>query len=197
MSRVIVDMSPSVDGYVAGRGVSVEQPFGDAGLRLYRWLGFDGAEQTRADVEAGEAQLAGSGAVVLGRTMFEVGIGPWGETGAFERPCFVATSREHEPVIKGPTTFNFVTDGVTRAVELAIETAAGQDVVVVGGANVVQQCLAAGLVDEIRLHVAPVMLGGGVSLFGEEIGQRIELEPSNAVVTPLAVHLMFHVRDLT
>jgi dihydrofolate reductase len=71
-----------------------------------------------------------------------------------------------------------VTDGVARAIELAIETAAGQDVVVVGGASVVQQCLAAGLVDEIRLHVAPVVLGGGVSLFGEEIGHRIELEPS-------------------
>jgi dihydrofolate reductase len=195
MSKVIVDMSPSVDGYVAGRGVSVEQPFGDAGLRLYRWLGFDGAEQTPADVEAGETQLGDSGAVVLGRTMFEVGIGPWGETGAFERPVFVATSREHEPVIKGPTTFNFVTDGVARAVEMAIETAAGKDVVVVGGASVVQQCLAAHLVDEMRLHVAPMMLGGGVSLFGEDFGHLIELEPLNAVVTPLAVHLTFDVRN--
>jgi len=195
MSKVIVDMSPSVDGYVAGRGVSVERPFGDAGLRLYRWLGFDGAEQTPGDVEAGKTQLGESGSVVLGRTMFEVGIGPWGETGAFERPVFVATSREHEPVIKGPTTFNFVTDGVAGAVETAIETAAGKDVVVVGGANVVQQCLAANLVDEMRLHVAPVVLRGGVSLFGEDFGHLIELEPSNVVVTPLAVHLTFDVRN--
>lgn len=193
MGEVVVEVSPSIDGYVAGPGVSVERPFGDAGERLHRWMGFDGAVPTDADRAAAERVFANAGAVVIGRRMFDVGIGPWGEDGAFGRPVFVATHRPEDVLVKGPTTFTFVTDGVVRAVELARATAGDQDVVVAGGAHVIQQCLAAGLVDEIRLHVVPVLLGGGPRLFDGLLDGQVELERTDAVLTPHATHLTYRV----
>ncbi|MGH3397460.1 MAG: dihydrofolate reductase family protein [Streptosporangiaceae bacterium] len=190
MGLVIVDVSPSVDGYVAGPGVSVAEPFGDAGLRLHRWLGFE-ATPTEADREQAERMFATAGAVVLGRRMFEVGIGTWGPDGAFGLPSFVVTRRPHEPVVKGPTTFTFVTTGVPGALDQAREAAGSKDVVVAGGADIIQQCLAAGLADELRLHVAPVLLGGGTSLFGGPPARRAELEQAGVLTTAHATHLTF------
>lgn len=191
MGRVIVDISPSVDGFVAGSGVSVERPFGSAGHRLHQWLGFEDASPTAVDQQAAERMFATAGAVVLGRRMFEVGIGTWGEDGAFGLPCLVVTNRAHEDVVKGPTRFEFVTDGVCRAVELARDAAEDRDVVVAGGAQVVQECLAEGLVGELRLHVVPVLLGAGTRLFGGSLAEGIELEQVDAVSTPLATHMTF------
>lgn len=195
--RVIVDLSPSVDGFVAGAAVSVERPFGDAGLDLYQWLGLGGEEQSVPDRQAADWQLEGAGAIVMGRTMFEVGIGPWGADGAFRRQCFVVTSRPHEPVTKGPTSFTFVTEGLTSAIHQAHAAAAGGDVMVVGGAAVVDQCLAAGVVDEIRLHLAPLLLGSGTRLVAGTTAHgsldRVDLELIEAVGTPLAVHLRYRV----
>jgi dihydrofolate reductase len=193
MGNVVVESSPSVDGYIAGEGVSVEAPFGTAGQRLHRWIGFDGAAPTGADRTAAERMFASTGAIVIGRRMFDVGIGPWGEDGAFGMPVFVVTNREAEVLVKGPTTFTFVTDGATRAVELARRTAGERDVVVAGGADVVQQCLVAGLVDEIRLHVVPVLLGRGTRLFERPIGEQVELEHVDTVVTPHATHTSYRV----
>jgi dihydrofolate reductase len=193
MGETVIDVSPSVDGYLAGAGVSVERPLGTAGHRLHQWLGFEGASPSAGDQAAAKATLSTAGAVVLGRRMFDVGIGPWGEDGAFGMPCFVATSRPHADVVRGATTFRFVTDGVRRAVELARETAGGRDVVIAGGAQTVQECLAEGLVSEIRLHVVPVLLGGGTLLFGD-CPVAVELEQVSAVSTALATHLTFRVR---
>ncbi|GAA1241914.1 dihydrofolate reductase family protein [Pseudonocardia aurantiaca] len=195
MGNVVVEMSPSVDGYVAGTGVSVERPFGNAGVRLHRWLGFDGETPTEADRAAAERVFTGAGAVVIGRRMFDVGIGLWGADGAFGMPVFVVTSRPADVLVKGPTTFTFVTEGTGRAVELARETAGELDVVVNGGADVVQQCLAAGLVDEIRLHVVPVLLGSGTRLFERPVGEQFELEQTAATATPLATHLSYRVAE--
>ncbi|WP_219413133.1 dihydrofolate reductase family protein [Pseudonocardia nigra] len=193
MGDVIVEVSPSVDGYVAGRGVAVERPFGDAGLRLHRWIGLDGGEPSAADRAAGERMFAGTGAIVIGRRMFDVGIGTWGDDGAFGVPVVVVTNRPAEDLVKGPTTFHFCTDGVVAAIERAREAADGRDVVVNGGADVIQQSLAAGLVDEIRLHVVPVLLGGGTRLFERPLGEQVELEQTDCVTTPLATHLTFRV----
>jgi dihydrofolate reductase len=191
---VAVDVSPSVDGYLAGRGVSAERPFGDAGRRLHQWLGMEGGNPSEADEEIAGRMLATAGAVVIGRRLFDVGIGEWGDDGAWGMPCFVVTSRPREPLVKGPTTFTFVTEGVSHAVKFARQTAAGRDVVIAGGGDVVSQCLAAGLVDEFRLHVVPVLLGAGTPLFGESMPERVELEQTGSVTTPNATHLTYRVR---
>jgi dihydrofolate reductase len=193
MGSVVVEVSPSLDGYVAGSGVSLERPFGDAGDRLHHWLGFGGSAPTPADRAAAERLFATTGAIVIGRRMFDVGIGPWGEDGAFGMPVFVVTSRPADELVKGPTTFTFVTEGVLRAVELARAAAGDRDVVVNGGADVIQQAVAAGLVDEVRLHVVPVLLGGGTRLFERPLDDRVELERTDVVTTPLATHLTFRI----
>ena len=188
MSKVIVEISPSVDGFVAGGGVSVERPFGTAGHRLHRWIGFEGAEPTEEDRSASEAMFATAGAVVIGRRMFDVGIGRWGADGAFERPTFVVSNRGDEPLERGRTTFHFVA-GVDAALERAREAADGRDIVVAGGADIVQQCLREGAVDELRLHVVPVLLGDGTPLF--ERGDATELTLAGAVQSPNALHLTY------
>lgn len=193
MGKIIVDVSPSVDGFVAGTAVSVERPFGAAGHRLHRWLGFEGAAPAGADQEAAERMFATAGAIVLGRRMFDVGIGTWGEDGAFGLPCFVVTGRPRTELVKGPTRFEFVTGGVPAALKLAGAAAGDRDVLVVGGARVVQQCLAEGAVDEIRLHVVPVVLGAGTRLFGDRLPSEIELERTSVVATTLATHLTYRV----
>lgn len=192
MGQIIADVSPSVDGYVAGKGISIDKPFGDAGHRLHHWLGFEGAKPTPADQEAAERMFAGAGAVVLGRRMFDVGISTWGDDGAFGLPSFVVTHRSRGDLVKGPTTFSFITEGTAKAVRLAKEAAGDKNVVVVGGADIVQQCLAAGLVDALHLHIAPTVLGAGTALFASET-PRYELETTSAATTPHATHLTFSI----
>jgi dihydrofolate reductase len=193
MGKVVVDVSPSLDGYLAGRGVAVGRPFGDADTRLHRWMGEDGFAPTAGDRDALDRMYATTQAVVLGRTMFDVGIDPWGEDGAFRLPAFVVTHRAGENLVRGPTTFTFVTDGVARAVELARAAAGDHDVLVVGGAEIIQQCVSAALVDEIRLHLVPVLLGAGTRLFEHSLADSIELEQTDQVATPFATHLTFRV----
>jgi dihydrofolate reductase len=161
MGEVVVDVSPTVDGYVAGPGAAVGRPFGDAGTRLHRWMGEDSYPPSEADRDALDQMYATTRSVVIGRRMVDVGIDPWGEDGAFRLPVFVITHGAGETLVRGPTTFTFVTDGAVRAVELARNAAGDGDVMVAGGADVIQQCLTAGLVDEIRLHVVPILLGAG------------------------------------
>jgi dihydrofolate reductase len=189
MTKIIVDVSPSVDGFVAGDGVSVAEPFGDAGHRLHRWIGFDGGTPTEEDAAQASAMFDGVGAVVVGRTMFDVGIDTWGPDGAFERPTFVVTRRPGADLVRGRTTFTAVA-GVPEAVAAARAAAGEQDVLVGGGADVVRQCLALGLVDELRLRIVPVVLGRGIPLFGPGLPQ-LELECLGTVTTPYAAHLTY------
>ncbi|MDQ4125327.1 MAG: dihydrofolate reductase, partial [Actinomycetota bacterium] len=129
MGQVVIDISTSVDGYVAGSGVTVERPFGDAGHRLHQWLGMEGVQPDAADRAAAEAMFANAGAFLLGRRMFDVGIGTWGDDGAFGLPTFVVTKRSRPNLVKGPTTFTFVTDGFAAALRQARVAAGEQDVV--------------------------------------------------------------------
>lgn len=190
MTRVIVDMSPSLDGFVAGTGVSVDAPFGTAGHRLHRWLGFEGTTPEKTDDEAASRMLATAGAVVIGRRMFDVGIELWGEDGAWGMPCFVVTRRPREALVRGPTVFTFVTEGVEAAMAKARDTAGSKDVVIAGGAEIAQQCIALGLVNELRLHVVPVLLGQGTRMFPEATTHR-ELRLINSISTRNAVHQDF------
>ena len=161
MGRVIAEISMSADGIVAGPDTSTEHRLGRDGDLLHGWM-FEGTE---ADAEVAGRLFDGTGAFVVGRSMFDVGVDPWGDDGTFKKPVFVVTNRPHEPVVKGPTTFTFVTDGLESALRQAQAAAGEENVVLMGGGTTLRQFLLAGLVDELRLHLAPVLLGSGTPLF--------------------------------
>jgi dihydrofolate reductase len=189
MTLVICDMSASLDGYVTGPNDSRENPFGDGAGMLHDWI-FDAA--TDEDRAILQEMLDGVGAIVMGRTSFDKneGDGGWGDGGpAGDTPCFVVTHRQ--PATSHPPVYTFVTDGVASAIEQAKKTA-GDKVVGLHGATVMQQALPLGLVDEIRVHVIPVLLGGGTPLFGG-LDAAIGLERTRVLATPAATHLTFRV----
>jgi dihydrofolate reductase len=192
---VFTDISISLDGFAAGPDPSLEDPLGIGGMQLHEWAfrlqawrephGLEGGE-VGPESEAVERTLAATGAVVMGRRMFSNGEGPWendtkadgwwGDDPPFHVPVFVVTHHAREPVEKlGGTTFTFVTDGVAAAVEQARAAAGDRDVSVGGGASVVQQCLALGLLDELQLRIAPVLLGSGTRLFADAAPRRLEI----------------------
>jgi dihydrofolate reductase len=189
MARVICDMSTSLDGYVTGPNDSRENPFGDGAEMLHDWI-FDAA--TDEDRAILQELLDGVGAVVMGRKSFDKneGDGGWGDGGPVGKtPCFVVT--HHAPTRSHPSIYTFVIDGVVGAIEQA-KRAAGDKVVGLHGASVMQQALPLGLVDEIRVHVIPVLLGGGTPLFAT-LTSAISLERTQVLVTPAATHLGFRV----
>jgi dihydrofolate reductase len=210
VSELKLDISISVDGYVAGPNPGEEHPLGEGGNGLHEWVvkleawrrshGREGGE-VNASSEVFEESLRNIGAVVMGRNMFGGGPGPWGDdpwTGwwgddpPFHMPVFVLTHHEREPLELGGTTFYFVTDGIDPALARAREAAAGQDVRLAGGASAAGQYLAAGLVDEMQLHVAPILLGGGERLF-EGVGSDLRLEQERVVEGPEATHVRYRV----
>ncbi len=211
MSKLRFEISVSVDGYVAGPNQSEEQPLGEGGEDLHEWVvklkawreshGREGGE-VNASSEIIEEAMENVGAVIMGRKMFGGGPGPWGDdpwTGwwgddpPFHVPVFVLTHHEREPLqMAGGTTFHFVTDGIESALERAREAAGGQDVKLAGGAAVAQQYLAAGLVDEMQLNVAPILLGGGERLF-ENVGADLELTQERVVHTPDVTNVRYRV----
>jgi dihydrofolate reductase len=213
MSKLRLDISVSLDGFIAGPRPTLELPLGEGGLQLHEWVfalaafreihGMEGGE-TNADTPLVEASLANLGATVMGRRMFSGGAGPWeddpnpdawwGDNPPFHHPVFVLTHHPREPLVKqGGTTFTFVTDGPEAALEQARAAAGDADVTIGGGADVVQQYLAAGLLDEFTLHVAPLLLGEGTRLFGG--AARPALERTRVIESPTGVtHLSYHVR---
>jgi dihydrofolate reductase len=189
MALVICDMSISLDGYVTGPNDSRENPFGDGAGMLHDWI-FDAA--TDDDRAILQEAIDGCGAVVMGRKSFNKneGDGGWGDGGPVgDIPCFVVT--HNKPTASYPSVYRFVTDGVTSAIEQA-KHLAGDKVVGLHGATVMQQALPLGLVDEIRVHVIPVLLGGGTPLFAA-LDSAITLERTQVTVTPAATHLSFRV----
>jgi dihydrofolate reductase len=189
MALVISDMSVSLDGYVTGPNDSRVNLFGDGAGMLHGWMSDAASGEDRAILQA---TLDGLGAIVMGRRSFDKneGDGGWGDAGPVgDTPCFVVTHRmptaSHSPV------FTFVTDGVVSAIEQA-KDAAGDKVVGLHGATIMQQALPLGLVDEIHVHVIPVLVGGGTPLFGT-LDASISLERTQARVTPAATHIGFRV----
>jgi dihydrofolate reductase len=210
---LIFDITMSLDGFVAGPNRTLEDPLGRGGEGLHDWAIATKAWRERHGQEGGEAHidsdviaegLARQGALIMGRRMFSGGEGPWeddpnadawwGDDPPFHGPVFILTHHPREPVEKeGGTTFTFVTDGIESALAQAREAAGDKDVVVVGGANVVQQYLAAGLVDEFQVHVAPILLGDGVRLFDNLGSAAPKVEMTRAIESPGATHLMYRV----
>jgi dihydrofolate reductase len=212
MTAVVLDISMSLDGYIAGPEPGPEQPLGRGGERLHEWAyrlasfrerhGESGGV-TNADDEVLAETLARPGAVVMGRGMFGGGDGPWGDDPwegwwaddpPFRAPVFVLTHHAREPLPKeGGTTFTFVTEGVEAAVEQASAAASGKDVSLAGGADVAQQCLRAGLLDEMQIHLVPILLGGGVRLFDRLDAAPLQLDKARVIDSPGVTHLRFRV----
>ena len=213
VGKVFLEISVSLDGFVAGPGPTLERPLGEGGEHLHEWVfglaswrerhGLSGGERN-ADSELLAETLASVGAVVMGRRMFSGGEGPWeddpnadawwGDDPPFHVPVFVVTHHPRDPLVKqGGTTFTFVTDGVEAAVERARAAAGDRDVQIAGGAAVGQQALRAGLLDELRLHLVPVLLGSGTRLF-EAVGPAdAGLELERPIESATVTHLRYRV----
>jgi dihydrofolate reductase len=211
MSKLRFRISMSLDGFVAGPDQSVDDPLGIGGMRLHEWVfplaawraphGLDGGEVNESTPVV-EESLANIGATVMGRNMFGGHPGPWdakapwngwwGNDPPFHHPVFVLTHHARAPLeLEGGTTFTFVTGGIEAALEQARRAADGKDVSLAGGARAAQQYLAAGLVDEMEITIAPTLLGGGERLF-ECVGDDLHgLEHVRTVAAPKATHLKF------
>ena len=172
MSETTCHMSISLDGFVAGPDQSLEHPLSRRGIELHHWHLDEPLHD--ADARARDLLLRPRGAYVMGRNMFGPSRGEWdlawrgwwGDEPPYHAPVFVLTHHEREPLpMAGGTTFHFVTGGIAEALERAREAAGDRDVAVAGGASTVNQFMAAGLLDELRLHLAPVLLGRGERLF--------------------------------
>jgi dihydrofolate reductase len=211
MSKVRAHISISLDGYVAGPNQSQEYPLGDGGEQLHDWIfelrawrephGIEGGVDNASNRVMAEAN-ANVGAEIMGRGKFgparrgpwgdDPWQGWWGDDPPFHKPVFVVTHHEREPLTLSDTTFTFVTDGIESALAQAREAAGDQDVFLGGGADIINQFLAAGLVDEIEIHVAPILLGGGARLFAG-VGPDLKLEQLRVVEAPGVTHLKYRV----
>jgi dihydrofolate reductase len=213
MTKVTAQMSVSLDGFYSGprdardvrgwmRGREAPGFF-----RVTRWAVDAMAWRERQGFTGGvrsvssriiEETFAAAGAYVMGRRMFDAGEAPWGEEPPFRAPVFVVTHRPRPAFERrGGTTFTFITEGVERAVELAREAAGDKDVAVAGGGETLRQVLAAGLLEQLELHIAPVLLGDGQRLFDARLGlgadEGIELVPARVVETPDVTHVRYTV----
>lgn len=210
MGKLTLDITMSLDGFIAGPNQTTEQPLGAGGERLHEWVyglkswreahGESGGESTPDDDVIAES-ISSTGAVVMGRRMFSGGAGAWeddpnadgwwGDDPPFGVPVFILTHHPREQVVKeGGTTFTFVTDGFESALADARAAAGEKNVHVAGGANVVQQYLE--ILDELQIHVAPLLLGDGVRLF-DNLTARPELEVTRVIESPKVTHIRYRV----
>jgi dihydrofolate reductase len=213
VGKLRCDISISLDGCVAGPNQSEENPLGEGGERLHDWVvplaawreshGHEGGEVNES-ARIVEESRENVGAALMGRNMFgPPGGGPWegerwtgwwGEDPPYHYPVFILTHHPRNPVeMEGGTTFHFVTDGIESALGQARDAGGGKDIMLWGGAQVVNQYLAAGLLDELELHVVPILLGNGARLFDGVEGAGIELEQVRAVEAPDVTHVKYRI----
>jgi dihydrofolate reductase len=209
MGLVTSQISISLDGFAAGPNQSLENPIGEGGMRLHNWLfataswrrhqGEEGGEDS-PDSKVFDELVQGVGAYIMGRKMFGGGSGPWnqewtgwwGEEPPYHTPVFVLTHHPREPLtMRGGTTFNFVTDGIASALDQAQAAAGDRAVSIAGGASAIRQYLAAGSLDELYLHIVPVLLGAGERLL-EDVGDPV-LEPIEVVASPAVTHIKYRI----
>lgn len=209
MSSVTCQISISLDGFVAGPNQSLDNPIGEGGMRLHQWLfetaswreqhGLPGGRPT-ADSDVARSLFRNVGAYIMGRKMFGGGDGPWnerwtgwwGDNPPYHVPVFVLTHHERKPLpMQGGTTFNFVTAGIESALRQARSAAGNKDIEIAGGAHAVQQYLRAGLLDELYLHVVPVVLGAGERLL-ENVGDPT-LKPIEVIASPAVTHIRYRI----
>ena len=194
MTSVVTGHSTSLDGFIAGPNDEIDS--------LHDWLydlatwrqphGLAGGKTDR-DAEVLEEAMGDNGAIVLGKRMYDVTNG-WGDNPPFHVPVFVLTHEARDALVKeGGTTFTFVTDGIESALAQAREAAGEREIVVAGGANTIQQYLKAGLIDEMQIHVAPVLLGHGIRLFDHLGTEHNVLEATRVIESPAVTHLRYRV----
>lgn len=212
MGKVFADISMSLDGFIAGPDPTLKEPLGQGGEQLHEWVvrlaawrkphGKSGGE-TGPDGDVMEESVANTGAVIMGRRMFSNGKGSWkndpkadgwwGDNPPFHVPVFVLTNHAREKVNKkGGTSFAFVTDGIESALSQAKAAAGNKDISIAGGANTIQQFIRAGLLDELQIHMVPILLGGGTRLL-ENLGDT-KLEKIRVIDSPLVTHLKFQIK---
>jgi dihydrofolate reductase len=193
MGKVVLDLSMSLDGFIAGPKDDDQPDRELGGLDILHDWRFGG--QSSTETEAYEVEkFKPMGAGIVGRRMLDLGIGPWGENPRFHMPIFVLSHETHQSITKqGGTTYYFVTEGIESTLKRAKEAAGDKDIMLLGGADVAQQYLKAGLLDEIHLHLVPVLLSEGIRLF-ENIGtEQIKLEQISVIEEPGVTHLRFRV----
>ena len=191
MGKTIFDISMSLDGFITASNQTPEEPMGEGGERLHAWA-FGADETNRRFLERA---VAGLGAVICGRRTYDHSL-PWwgadGPSGLARRPVFVVT---HEAPARLPagSVYRFVTDGVESALEQARAAAGDKDVTIMGGADIGRQFLAGGLVEEISIHLVPVMFGTGTRMFEELYKGHIRLRAVDTLLTPAATHLRYRI----
>jgi dihydrofolate reductase len=192
MSKVTSDISMSLDGFITDPKASIGTPLeGNDPGRLHDWR-FDA--KTEADAKIVDELYASTGAVLIGKRMFDAGFEPWGDPPPFGMPVFIVTHLAREPLpMQGGTTYTFVTDGIEAALELARAAAGDKNVGIWGGANIARQYLKAGLLDEMEIHLVPILLGRGVRLFEDLTSESFELRRTRCIETPGATHLRLEV----
>jgi dihydrofolate reductase len=200
MSKVVAGITVSLDGYITGPNDRRGAGLGDGGERLHYWVfggpwTYAGERGSPAAVDNAylEEVFSAGGAMICGRTMYDI-VGGWGENPGFGVPVFVVTHRGEERIVKGDTSFEFLTGGIEEALTRARAAAAGKDVIVMGGGELLGQFLAAGLLDEFTLTIAPVLMGAGKRLFAEIARTDIVFERVAVLESPFATHLRFRVR---
>ena len=211
MSKLRFNITMTLDGYVAGPNQSIEHGLGEGAEPLHDWVvklksfremhGDGGGGETGTNDDVLREAFENIGATIMGRNMFGGGPGPWGkepwngwwgDDPPFHTPVFVLTHHAREPLVRqGGTTFHFVTDGIESALRQAKEAAGGKDVSLGGGASAAQQYLAAGLIDEMELHVVPLLLGSGERLLDNLKGSDVKLESVGVIETPDVTHLKY------
>lgn len=189
----------SLDGFIAGPNDSPDNGLGDGGERLHQWVyglkawrephGMTGGKEG-PDSDVMAESIEGVGATIMGRRMFDFAEEPWGINPPFHNDVFVVTHRPREPLLKeGGTTFHFVSS-IEEALKQAEGAAGNQHISVAGGASIIQQLLTLGLLDELQVHIAPVLLGGGRPLFNG-MGKTIELKPARVVASDTVTHIKY------
>jgi dihydrofolate reductase len=201
MSKVLVDMSMSLDGFITGPNDTVEQGLGEGGERLHEWIFRDAA--THPDIRGGTTfgrnevlaeAFERTGAIVMGRRMFDIAETAWGDNPPFQAPVFVVTHRAQPKQVRhGGTSFTFVTDGVESAFQQAEAVAGGKAISVAGGADIIQQALNDGRVDEVQIHLIPILLGSGRRLFDHLGTRQFQLEQTRVIEAPGVTHLRYRV----
>lgn len=197
MRKVYADIDISLDGFIAGPKISIENPLGIGGEKLI-WYGDDvnnvETDYTSAykenDAKILQESANSEGAVIMGRTTFEMSIDAWGDDPPIHKPCFVLTHRSKDNLVKGNTIFHFVNKDPKEVLNMAIEAAKGKDVCVMGGASTIAQFINLGLLNELHLHMIPTLLGDGIKLFDKIDKDKVDFKKIRGLDGEKAIHIL-------